>query len=233
MLNYLKKRQQKILNEVSNFYTPTGIQVYFKDQMINDKLGVEETVADFEQLIPSHLLSEIEMIIFGHFDEFEEKQINAFYRDGALNISNSVNDEEELLEIMIHETSHSVEEAYGQSIYLDQRIKEEFLRKRMHLHDLLWKMGFKLPKSLFEDPEYNKEFDLFLFEKVGYDQLSEAMMGLYITPYAATSLREYFATGFAEYFTRPNDHSFLKRVSPQLYEKLELLKDEERLDNSY
>jgi len=218
---------------VSNFYTPTGIQVYFKDQMINDKLGVEETVADFEQLIPSHLLSEIEMIIFGHFDEFEEKQINAFYRDGALNISNSVNDEEELLEIMIHETSHSVEEAYGQSIYLDQRIKEEFLRKRMHLHDLLWKMGFKLPKSLFEDPEYNKEFDLFLFEKVGYDQLSEAMMGLYITPYAATSLREYFATGFAEYFTRPNDHSFLKRVSPQLYEKLELLKDEERLDNSY
>ena len=130
-------------------------------------------------------------------------------------------------------TSHSVEEAYGQSIYLDQRVKEEFLRKRIHLHDLLWKMGFKLPKSLFEDAEYNKEFDLFLFEKVGYDQLSEAMMGLYITPYAATSLREYFATGFAEYFTRPNDHSFLKRVSPQLYEKLELLKDEERLDNSY
>ena len=47
MLNYLKKRQQKILNEVSNFYTPTGVQVYFKDQLINDKLGVEETVADF------------------------------------------------------------------------------------------------------------------------------------------------------------------------------------------
>ena len=65
---------------------------------MNPDLDVEKAAAKLERLIPLHLLSEIEMIIFGHFDEFEEKEINAFYKDGALHMSNFIQDEDELLE---------------------------------------------------------------------------------------------------------------------------------------
>ena len=46
-------------------------------------------------------------------------------------------------------------------------------------------------------------------------RLGNAMRGLFINPYAATSLREYFATGFTDFFIQ-SDHKFLKTVSPVL-----------------
>ena len=80
------------------------------------------------------------------------------------------------------------------------------------------------------DTEYDKEFDEFLFETVGKDKLRMICMGLFINAYAPVSLREYFATGFADFYLHPN-HNFLKRVSPLLYKKLLLLQDVKNLDN--
>ena len=57
-------------------------------------------------------------------------------------------------------------------------------------------MGFKVPKEVFLDTEYSKEFDMFLLQDVGYDKLSEIAKGIFISPYAATSLREYIATAY-------------------------------------
>ena len=102
----------------------------------------------------------------------------------------------------------------------------------MVLYDIMWKMGFKIPKSLFSSPEYNYELDMYLLQEVGYSKLSEAIRGLFINPYAVTSLREYFATGFTEFFTHPNDHNYLKKISPKLFKKIELIYDEEKLDTN-
>ena len=66
--------------------------------------------------------------------------------------------------------------------------------------------------------EYEEKFDDFLYKKIGYDALSSIGMGLFITPYAATSLREYFATGYTEYLM--GDKSYLMKVSPELYKKM-------------
>jgi len=52
---------------------------------------------------------------------------------------------------------------------------------------------------------------------------------LFISPYAATSIREYFATMFTEFYLDPN-HNFIKKVSPAVYEKIMLLQDPEKLD---
>ena len=83
--------------------------------------------------MPSHMLSEIEMIIFGWFDEFEERSINAFYNDNAIYVSHIQQDEADLFDDLVHEISHSLEEAYGYQIYADEKIKNEFLRKRRYL----------------------------------------------------------------------------------------------------
>jgi len=229
--DYIQQNQRQLLEQQTDFYTPTGIHVFFKDQIENEEIDSEAVVANIESLIPHHLLSEVEMIIVGWFDEFEERGLNAFYDGGTLYVSNIQDDEADMTDDVIHEISHSLEEPHGYFLYGDKKIEEEFLRKRKYLHDVLWKMGYKAPITVFKDPEYNEEFDMFLYKKIGYDKLAGVMKGIFITPYAATSLREYFATGFTEFYLHPDAHSFLQKVSPELYKKLITLHNPEKLDN--
>jgi hypothetical protein len=231
LINYIQKQQQRLMEQLNNFYTPNGIHVYV-DSPINDKkIDLESVISKVESTIPSHLLEEVEMVIIGWFDEFEERKINAFYKDGTLHVSNIQDNDEDMLDDIIHEIAHSIEEPYGYEIYGDKKIEDEFLRKRKYLHDILWKMGYKIPLSVFMNSEYNKDLDLFLYEKIGYDKLSRIVQGVFISAYAPTSLREYFATGFTDYYLDSN-HDFLRKVSPELYKKLSLLQNPEKLDNS-
>jgi len=226
---HLQEIHQKRQQAQNDFYTPGGLHVFFKNGIDNDGIDVEKVVASIESKLPLHLRSEIEMIIVGWFDEFEERGINAFYDSGTIYISHIQNDNEDMIEDLVHELAHSLEEAHGYYIYGDEKIKKEFLRKRKHLHDLLWTKGYKIPLATFMDLEYNQEFDEFLYQTVGYDKLSAIVSGLFLTAYAPTSLREYFATGFTTYYMDPN-HAYFKKVSPALYEKINSLQDEETLD---
>ena len=65
--------------------------------------------------------------------------------------------------------------------------------------------------------EYDKYFDQYLYKEVGYEKLVSLTMGLFASPYAATSLREYFANGFEAYFI--GDRKGLQNISPVLYNK--------------
>ncbi len=226
---YIQQKQSKLLEQQTDFYTSTGLHVFFKEPVEN--VDVEKVIAKVESTLPAHLISEIEMIIFGWFDEFEERSLNAFYDGGTLYISNIQDDASDLYDDIIHEISHSLEEPHGYFLYGDKKIENEFLRKRKYAHDMLWKMGYKIPLSVFMNPEYNEELDMFLYEKVGYDKLGPILTGAFLTPYAITSLREYFATGFTEFYLHPEEHDFFKKVSPELYKKLVLLHDPEKLDN--
>jgi len=231
LINYLQTKQQMLMERLNNFYTSNGIQVYVDSPLSNENIDLEELVAKVEGTIPSHLLSEVEMIIVGWFEEFKDRQINAFYKDGTLHVSNVQDDMSDMYDDLVHEIAHSIEEPYGYEIYGDKKIEDEFLRKRKYLHDILWKMGHKIPLSVFMETEYNEDLDLFLYEKIGYEKLSSIVQGIFLSAYAPTSLREYFATGFAEYYLDSN-HEYLKKVSPQLYKKLILLNKPEKLDNS-
>tara|TARA_R100000808_G_C2117741_1_gene129861 strand:- start:90 stop:785 length:696 start_codon:yes stop_codon:yes gene_type:complete len=227
--NYIQEQQQK-LQQKSDFYTPGGLHVYYKEPITNEDIDVEAVIAKVESALPEHLRMGVEMIIFGHFDEFDERSINAFYDGGTLYISNVQDDAADLYDDIVHEYSHSLEESYGYEIYGDQKIQDEFLRKRKHMHDILWKSGYKAPLSFFMNVELDEEFDKFLHETIGYDKLSTLLMGVFITPYAATSLAEYFATGFTDFYLYP-DHQALSQVSPELYKKLVTLQNAEALDN--
>ena len=72
--------------------------------------------------------------------------------------------------------------------------------------------------------EYNETFDNFLYKEVGYSKLGSAVMGLFVSPYAATSLEEYWAVGFEDYFV--GDREYLKKISPQLFNKIKEIKDD-------
>jgi len=225
--NYIVEQQKKLKNKSLDFYTATGLHVYFQQPV--EGIDVEAVINKVENTLPQHLLDEVEMIIFGWFKEFEERDINAFYKDNALYVSPLQQSEQDLFDDIVHETAHSLESPHGYELYADEKLKKEFLRKRVHLHDILWNAGFRAPKAFFLDIEYNEEFDQYLYEQIGYDKLAAHMSGLFINPYAATSLREYFATGFTEFYLDTN-HKFLRTVSPALYEKILALQEIKALD---
>ena len=127
MLNYLKEAHQRTIKNVQDFYTPTGIHVYVKDSLTGD-IDLEEVVSRLENIIPGHLLTEVEMIVIGWFEEFEKRDLNAFYSDGCLYVSPSQDNEADLLDDLVHETSHSLEELYGYEIYGDKTLENEFLK---------------------------------------------------------------------------------------------------------
>jgi len=229
MLKHLQEIHQKTLKNNIDFYTPNGLHVYFKEPISNDKIDIEKVISKLERSVPAHLFADVEMVIVGWFKEFIERDINAFYDSGTICVSNIQDDEDDLLDDLLHEIAHATESEYGYSIYGDEKIKEEFLRKRKHLHDILWSHGYKAPLSFFMDSEFSQEFDDFLHKKVGYDKLSPLVQGLFISAYAATSLREYYATAFTEYYLDSN-HNFLKKISPQLYKKISELQNPDFLD---
>jgi hypothetical protein len=203
--------------------------VYFKDPT-PDNVDVESVISTIEEKIPHHLRSEVEMMIVGQLDDFAENDFTAMYEGGTIYISNLQDNEKDMCDDIIHEFAHSLEEPYGYHIYGDSKVKDEFLRKRHVLHDILWKSGYKAPKSLFAGVDFNEELDDFLYKKIGYEKLARLCVGIFISSYAPTSLREYYATGFTEFFMYPDQHSYLKKVSPQLYKKIYELYSEENLD---
>jgi len=230
MLQHYIRQKKLVVEQKMDFYTPLGIHVYFQEPIENKEVDAEKVIARLESTVPEHLLQEVEMVIFGRFAEFEERTLSAFYDGGTLYVSPSQDDEADLYDDLVHEVAHSLESPHGALIYQDGKIKEEFLNKRRHLYNILWQMGYKLPEKVFMNPEYDKEFDMFLLNDVGYDKLSIVTQGLFIHPYSATSLPEYFATGFTEYYLDSN-HKHLQQVSPQLYKKILQLQDPKKLDN--
>ena len=139
-------------------------------------------------------------------------------------------DNDDLIDDIIHEVAHAVEERYGQFLYSDEKIKNEFLLKRSRLKRILEDQGYDISNLDFFETEYDEEFDLFLYKEVGYDALRLLVVDLFTAAYSATSLREYFARGFEEYYL--GNLLYLKDISPYIYKKLSLLneKDLEELD---
>ena len=167
----LKEKHRQTIQQMTDFYTPRGLHVYFKDRVIDKNINVENVISQVEGILPQHLTSEVEMIIVGQFDEFEEKGFNAFYDSGTVFVTNLQDDEQDMIDDIIHEFTHSIEEPYGMDIYGDYKVRDEFLEKRNTLHNILWKSGFKIPKSLFNNIDFDQELDDILYRKIGYEKL--------------------------------------------------------------
>ena len=209
-------------NQRKEFVMSESVQVYVKDKISN---GVEiKSVLDIiNSYVPSHLLREVDTIYVGLFNDFEEKETSAAFKDGAIYVSSEQESEQDLVDDLVHEVAHSLEAPYGYLIYGDDKLKNEFLSKREKLYEVLKSEGLSPPESLFLDFEYDSTVDDYLYKEVGYDRLNfiVASYGLFTSAYSATSLREYFANGFEYYFL--DNPKELADICPVLYKKIEEL----------
>ena len=147
------------------------------------------------------------------------------YENGAIYISPDQDNEKDLLDDIVHETAHSLENKHQKIIYGGSDLEREFLAKRQTLYHLL--EDKRIDKKMWINPRYSAKFDEYLYNTVGYDKLRIVSSGLFYSPYAITSLREYWANGFENYIL--GDKQLLKDLSPVLYNKLVLLFEEAKI----
>jgi hypothetical protein len=206
------------------------LNIFFKDNFIN-KINIEHVFKKINQLLPDHILEIIDVVYVGDFEIFQDKNINAAYSDGAIYVSNYQDNDSDLIDDIIHEYSHAVETVYPQLIYDDGTIKENFLFKRNRLKKFLKYEDYNVVGHDFNKTNFDEDLDKFFFWEVGYEKLYNLMHGFFLDPYSISSLREYFAAGFEEYYL--GDRDYLKKSCPYIYNKVSLLNDLDRKENNY
>lgn len=216
---YLKNKKQ-------THFTVENIEVFIKDEVENEQVSVKNVVNLVVRKIPKHLLRNVDSIYVGQFSFLNSKNFEAAYENSSIFVTNVQDNELDMVDDIVHEIAHSVEEIYSRYLYSDQRLATEFKRKRRQLHQVLDK-DYDVKRQMFMNLDYDQELDEFLYSTVGYQALTTLSPNIFHSPYASTSLSEYFADGF-EAFYMNEDIPKLKRISPELYKKLSgLLKEEE------
>jgi len=198
-------------------YRMKNIDIYIKD-MLPEHINPDRVFKFISKRVPAHLMSRVDIIYVGQFDIFKEKETNAVYDDGAIYLTNEQDNEDDMIDDIIHEIAHSVEEKYFDFIYGDQTLKKEFLGKRQRLYSILSVNEYKPYNKVKNTYLYDQQIDMYFYKEVGYDRMWYLINGLFLSPYAATSLREYFAVGFEQYYLK--DRSQIKKECPFLYNKL-------------
>jgi hypothetical protein len=214
-----KQRQQQ-----AKYHNFSSIEVFIDDPL-PENIDLNNVFSFINSRIPPYILELVKSVHIGHYRELEDRHINAMYSDGTIYITNDQKSDNDVIDDIIHELAHAVEDHYGKEVYLSGEIEQEFLGKRKKLERLLRYMDYDTHLYDFENPQYLKKFDFFLLKGVGYDIIESLTIGLFINPYAVTSLREYFATGFEDYYLNNGDN--IRETSPQLYRVLEELNNME------
>jgi len=217
--NYIKNKKVK-------HFTANNIEIFIKDE-VPEGVSVKNVVMALSKRIPDHLMRNIDSIYVGQFKFLKDREMQAAYENSSIFVTNEQDSESDMVDDMIHEVAHSVEELYMDFLYSDKKLEDEFINKRKIMWAKLKDRGYSVDLAKFLNPEYDREFDEFLYNDVGYPILSALASNIFHSPYAATSLSEYFADGF-EAFYMNDEISRLKNESPKLYYKIiGLLEDQQ------
>ena len=215
-LNESYNRSKKL----KDTYKLHDIDIFIKDQL-PDHIDPDFVFKYIKQRVPGYLLKGVDMIYVGDFHQLTDREVNALYQDGAIYLTNDQDDDKDMIDDIIHEIAHSVEDVYGYMIYDNPLLNNEFLGKRKRLYADLKAHKYDPPQDLQVQSEYSKEIDDYLYKEVTYDAMWHFVGGLFPSPYAATSLREYFARGFEEYAF--GNGKELRESCAVLYKKLKML----------
>jgi len=221
---YIKKNSPVLLEKMDLFIHDT-VPVYITEK-VPENVSIRSVLNFLNDEMPEPLFKGLNAVYIGSFPEIEEEGANAKYWEGALYLVSKEQDGSmDLLDDIVHEVAHLVEEQYGEGIYEDEILKEEFLHKRNLLFERMspYFTEDRWAKEAFKNHEYDKKLDVFFTEKVGNGRMKKFISGIFLTSYAPVSLNEYFADGFEHYFLGKRED--LATLCPMLYKKIfELLR---------
>jgi hypothetical protein len=212
LVEYIRESEKK-----PGIYYLNDIPVWTEDPL-PDSIDLRQVLLDVAKRLPNVYLKYIQAVRIGIFEEMYEKELNALYKDGVLYVSNMQDNNTDMLDDIIHEIAHAVEEHNHDLIYGDEGVFLEFLGKRKRLYELLKSEGYNVTIEQFLTTTYDYDFDMFLFQDIGYPVLETLTLGLFLSPYSVTSINEYFAVGFENFYM--GEANYIKKICPILLEKL-------------
>ena len=135
-MDWIKKsvKKSKVLKD---HYKLHDINVFIKDRL-PEEINIDFALRYIAKTIPSSMLRNIDIIYIGQFPEFfDDRNVNSLYKDGAIYVSNEQDEEFDMINDIVHEVAHALEDSKKDIIYSDGRIMREFLGKRKKLYFLL------------------------------------------------------------------------------------------------
>jgi len=227
IIDMIKSSSERSVKQVGEYYL-TGNTKMFVTDPLPDNIDIDDIKIFLKTKIPHRFVSLVDVVYVGQFAHLKDRNINAAYMDGALYITNEQDNFKDMIDDIVHEIAHAVEQHNTDLIYGDERLMVEFLGKRKRLFNLLKSKGFNVKLKEFLQVNYNYEFDMFLFQEIGYPLLNNLVIGLFPGAYSVTSLSEYFATGFERFYMR--EGKALSKTCPVLIKKIDYL---DELANEY
>ena len=212
LLEYIRNSKEN-----AGIYYLNDIPVWTEDPL-PDSIDLRQILLDVAKRLPKIYLKYIQAVRIGIFEEMLERELNALYKDGVLYVSNMQDNNTDMLDDIIHEIAHAVEEHNHDLVYGDEGVFLEFLGKRKRLYELLKSEGYDVTIEQFLTTTYDYDFDMFLFQDIGYPVLETLTLGLFVSPYSVTSINEYFAVGFENFYM--GEANYIKKICPILSEKL-------------
>ena len=193
-LQYIRKKANEA--KISNGFIVNGVKVQFTE---TPSFDVEKFLKNKLNKLPNNLVNSVNKIIFGDFylsPEYVGKAAN-----DVIYLSNK-EEESDLFSTLIHELAHTYITKNYDEVFGDGELKKEFLGKRNKLYHKMRSSGIDLPPhQYFENPNFDRKFDGYLNRNVGYDLLSQLIVGIFPTCYSVSSLEEYFSVGLDLFFT--------------------------------
>lgn len=181
-----------------------------------ENVSIKQVIKAIENNIPEHVLYDVDAIYIGNCKPLDDRQVDSIYISGSILVKPEQASNKDLFNTLVHEFAHAVEETAKDFIYSDGDVGGEFLNKRNRLFNML-KDDYKVSKKQFLNVNFDQKMDDFLAKEIGYTNLDLLTNGLFLSPYAATSLREYFANGFEHFYIEGPDR--VKLISPAVYHK--------------
>jgi len=214
LTSYITERKRNAHQAVIN-----GVEFIILNKGRFNSRDINHLLNKIESTVSPKSCEHITQIRLGNFPKLEKEDYKSYYKDGIIYLSNKEDFVEELLMNFLHELAHSFEKPYYDQIYGDGFLAKEFKNKRNQLKNVISMYeGGRTPPFDFNEINYSKELDDYLANTIGYDKLWKYCAGIFTNPYAATSLREYFASGFEVWLK--GEQNLLYRTSPVLYNKL-------------
>lgn len=220
---FIKKSNEKFLAEKKEY------QLFNKHFIIIAKplpkeINIVNVIKKIEKYLPFQLANNLNNIFVGNYEILDEREVESIYINHDIYISNNQSSEELMTSTIVHEIAHSLEEKYGEQIYGDSEVIDEFIAKRKKLASMFKEQNIDFNIRQMINTSFDPDLDNFFYKEVGYDRLNRLTSGLFISPYACTSIREYFSNGFECYFL--SDRDYLQKISPKLCRKINVLTEE-------
>lgn len=220
LLEYVKKTHQSKYSIPVGEFSIAGLRVYIKEPISNG-INIVKCLEYISHRMPRNIIMNVDSLMIGQFPFLRKRDAEAVYKDGTIYLTNTHENHHSFISDVVHEIAHSFEELENKNLYEDKIIENEFLAKRERMYQILESQGlvtYPIKREDFYNLNYDMTFDNYLYQIIGYEKLGNLTKGIFISPYAATCLREYFANAFENFFV--NDINLVKKYCPNIYNKL-------------